>query len=48
MNRMLVTRKNTGGRPNKLSEKTIDLVVNEYNQGEIQKELAKKYYDLFK
>jgi Mor family transcriptional regulator len=43
MEKQYVTRRNTGGRPSKLSDETINDVVCDYNDGETQVELAKKY-----
>ena len=43
MEKILVTRKNTGGRPNKLKESDIDYIVRYFNTGTTQTELAEKY-----
>lgn len=38
-----VTRKKTKGRPSKLSEDAKNYIVNNYNNGDTQKELAARY-----
>ena len=38
-----VTRKSVAGRPEKLSEVQKDFIVNNYNHGDTQMELAKRY-----
>lgn len=38
-----VTRPRRKGRPSKLSENAKDFIVNNYNHGDTQKELAEKY-----
>lgn len=43
MERILVTRRNTGGRPCKLKESDIDYIVRYFNTGMTQAELAEKY-----
>lgn len=43
MDKVLVTRRHTGGRPNKLTEKDKDRIVTNYNCGDTQRELAAQY-----
>ena len=38
-----VTRQKRKGRPSKLSEDAKNYIVNKYNNGETQKEIAEKY-----
>lgn len=38
-----VTRKNKKGRPSRLTEQQKDFIVNHYNNGDTQKEIAEQY-----
>lgn len=43
MEKILVTRRNTGGRPSKLNDEVVDYIVRRYNCGETQAGLAEEY-----
>ena len=44
INHQYVTRPKKRGRPSKLSENAKDYIVNNYNHGDTQKELAERYH----
>lgn len=41
--KQIVTRTQKKGRPKKLSEAQIDMMVNHYNNGDTQKQLAEEF-----